>query len=71
MPGPVSDFYTPPICACGRFKDVHDWPSGTIKPGPDVDGCAGYREVDLAQTALGQALEDFFGEIDEVQDGDQ
>lgn len=61
MPGPVSESYEPPICACGRFKRVHDWPEGTITAEPGVDACDGYREVALESTDLGKALEDFVG----------
>ena len=63
MPGPISDPYTAPICACGRFKDVHDWPAGTITPEPGVEGCDGYREVALEETDLGRAVEEFLGGV--------
>jgi hypothetical protein len=61
MPGTVSNSYEPPICACGRFKSVHDWPPGTITAEPDIEGCDGYTEVDLADTELGKAMDDFLG----------
>lgn len=61
MPGSVSDSYAgPPMCACGRYKDVHDWPSGTIAAEEGVEGCDGYTEVPFEDSGLGKALADFF-----------
>lgn len=54
----VSRAYEPPICRCGRFKSVHDWPEGTIT-GSDIENCNGYEQVPLDDTALGQAMNDF------------
>jgi hypothetical protein len=59
MPGPVSDAYEISICACGRFKDVHEWPAGTITAEPGVEGCDGYREAALDDTELGRAMDAF------------
>lgn len=59
MSGSVSDSYSPPICACGRFKSTHDWPSGTIPQESDVTGCDRYTEVDFAESDLGKEVERF------------
>lgn len=61
MPGSISDSYEPPICACGRFKNVHDWPSGTITAEEGLEPCSGYREVPMDDTELGQAVNDWLG----------
>jgi hypothetical protein len=65
MPGPVSDSYEAPICACGRFKRVHDWPSGTITAEPGVEGCDGFRQVAFDDTELGKAMDAFLNQIED------
>jgi hypothetical protein len=48
------------MCACGRYKDAHEWPSGTIAAEEGVEGCGGFTEVSFEESGLGKALADFF-----------
>ena len=68
MPSQVSDSYSPPICACGRFKDVHVWPVGTIAAEPGIEGCDGYREVALEETELGKAMDELLASFKETEE---
>ena len=59
MPGPISESHEEPICRCGHYKQIHTT-RGIVRP-CEVDGCdcQDFEQVDLDETALGQALNEW------------